>query len=172
MDYIELINTRESMRDFDPHRPVTKEVLEKILEAGRLAPSACNIQPWEFIVVSSQDYLEKVRAAYPRQWFINAPHVLVIVGLKDKAWKRSFDNYCSIETDVTIAMTHMILAAENEGVGTCWVANYNPLILKEALKIEDDKVVFAITPLGYPKQGFRKTGNKIRKSLDDIVRFM
>lgn len=169
MEYYDLIRTRESIRNYDPEKPVPDDVLGRILEAGRLAPSACNIQPWRFLVISSGEMLSKVRDCYDREWFKQAPHVLVIAGLKDKAWVRGFDKYNSIETDVAIAMTHILLAAENEGVGTCWIENYNPSILRESLKIPDNQVIFGITPLGYPKEGFSKAGNKKRKPIRDIV---
>jgi nitroreductase len=98
--------------------------------------------------------------------------VLVVVGLRDQAWKRSYDGYNSVETDAAIAMTHIVLAAENEGVGACWIAAYDPVILKEALKeilgTADDKVIFGITPLGYPRPDFRKSGIKKRKTLEEI----
>jgi nitroreductase len=156
MEYTELIRTRESIRNYDPNQPVPKEILEKILDAGRQAPSACNYQPWKFLVISSSAMLEKVRACYQRDWFKDAPHILIILGLKDQAWKRSYDGYNSIETDVAIAMTHIILAAENEGVGACWVEAYNPAVLKEAINQEENQLIFGITPLGYPKPGFQK----------------
>ena len=172
MHHSDLIRTRESIRNYDPDRQVPKEILEKILDAGRLAPSACNNQPWKFLVISSSAVLEKVRASYNKVWFKEAPHILVILGLRDQAWNRSYDGYNSIETDLAIAMTHIILAAENERVGTCWIEAYNPLILKEALNIKDNQVVYGITPLGYPKPGFRKAMNKQRKPLGDIVEFL
>ena len=172
MEYTELIQKRESIRNYDPDRPVPEGILMKILDAGRIAPSACNIQPWKFLLISSPAMLEKVRACYSREWFKEAPHILVILGLKDQAWVRSHDGYNSIETDVAIAMTHIILAAENEGVGTCWIAAYNPIILKEALSVAESHVIFGLTPLGYPKSGFQKSITKRRKTLDEIVYFL
>jgi len=172
MEYNDLIRSRESIRNYDITRPLSREILEKILDAGRLAPSACNFQPWKFLVISSSEMLEKIRACYEREWFREAPHVLVLVGQRNKAWNRSYDRYNSIETDLAIALTHIILAAENEGVGTCWIEAYNPSILREALNLKDDEVVFGITPLGYQKAGFKKSLSKKRKSLDDIVEFL
>jgi nitroreductase len=172
MEFTDLIRTRESVRNYDPGRPVPKEILEKILDAGRLAPSACNYQPWKFIVVSSSAMLEKVKACYNRDWFKDAPHILVALGLKDQAWSRVYDGYNSVETDVAIAMTHIILAAENEGVGACWIAAYNPKLLREALNPDENQLIFGIAPLGYPKPGYQKTGTKKRKTLADIVEFL
>ncbi|MBG0858135.1 MAG: nitroreductase family protein [Bacteroidales bacterium] len=172
MEYTDLIRTRISVRNYDPDRPVPKDVLGKILMAGRLAPSACNYQPWKFLVVSSSEMLEKVRDCYNHDWFKDAPHVLIVVGLKDQAWNRSYDGYNSVETDAAIALTHIILAAENEGVGTCWIAAYIPAKLREALDLKNNEEAFGITPMGYPKPGFKKSLSKKRKSLEDIVEFL
>jgi len=172
MEYTELIRRRESIRNYDPGRPVSKKILEKILDAGRLAPSACNYQPWKFILVSSPEMLAKVKSAYSRDWFRDAPHVLVMLGIKDKAWIRSYDGYNSVETDAAIAMTHIILAAENEGVGTCWIAAYDPEVLRKAINPGKNQVIFGITPLGYPRPGFRKSSDKKRKPLEEIVEFL
>jgi len=172
MEFYDLIRSRESVRNYDPDRPVSKEILERILDAGRLAPSACNIQPYKFLVISSSEKLKQVRACYNRDWFEEAPHILIVIGLQNQAWNRNYDGYNSIESDVAIALTHIILAAENEGIGTCWIAAYNPVILKEALNINKTQLIFGITPLGYPKPGFIKTLNKKRKSLEDIVEFL
>ncbi len=172
MEYYELIRSRESIRNYDPDKPVPETILRKILDAGNLAPSACNLQPYKFLVISSPEMLEKVKECYQRDWFRDAPHILVVVGSRDKSWERSYDGYNSIETDVAIAMTHIILAAENEGIGTCWVAAYNPRILREALNLGESELVFGITPLGYPKPGFKKKGVKNRKPMNEIVLFL
>jgi nitroreductase len=172
MEFTELIRNRESIRNYDPGRHVPMEILEKILEAGRLAPSAKNCQPWKFILISSAHLLEKVKGCYNRDWIKDAPHILVITGLRDEAWTRGYDGYNSVETDVSIAMTHLILAAENEGVATCWIAAYDPALLKEALNPGETQQIYAMTPLGYPKPGFQKTAVKKRKPLDAIVEFL
>ena len=174
MDFTEVIRSRESMRDYDPARPVNPEVLKRILEAGRLAPSATNRQPWRFLLVSSPAVLEKVRACYHRPWFSESPHILIVKGDANAAWVRKTDGYNSLETDLTIAMDHMILAAENEGVASCWVAAFDEARLREALKLGPTEKVFAVCPLGYPKAGYRKKGDagKDRKSLDEIVEYL
>lgn len=172
MEFYDLISTRESIRNYDPHKTVSEEVLERILNAGRIAPSAVNYQPWKFKVISSPVMLEKVRACYGRSWFHEAPHILIVSGFRDKAWTRSFDGYNSIETDLAIAMTHLILAAENEGVATCWIAHYDPALLRTALELKDNEEVFSITPLGYPKEDFRKLMKKNRRPLEEIAEFL
>lgn len=172
MEFYELIKTRESIRDYDPNKSIPEEVLTRILEAGRLAPSAGNRQPWTFVLVSSSKKLKEVRECYQKEWFKQAPHVLVVVGDKSKAWSRSYDSYNSVETDLTIAMDHMILAAENEGVGTCWIIAYQYDLLAKAIGLKPDEVIYSITPLGFPHDGFKKRNNKIRKPLEDIVRII
>lgn len=169
MEFYELISVRESVRDYDPDRQVDEAILKRILNAGRLAPSASNRQPWKFILVSSPEKLAQVKACYQKPWFRQAPHILIIAGDKSRSWVRSYDGYNSIETDLTIAMDHIILAAENENIGTCWIAAYDPKILAEALSLKDNEVVFSITPLGYQNKGYRKSGIKKRKALEEIV---
>ncbi len=172
MDFYELIRNRESIRNYDQARPVDEATINRILEAGRLAPSAANLQPMRFLVISSREMLEKVRPCYARSWFQEAPHILVVVGNINESWIREKDGYNSIETDMAIAMDHMILAAEHEGVATCWIEAYDPVILRKALSIKDNERVFAITPLGYPKKGFAKKHAKQRKSLNEIAQVL
>jgi len=171
MDFRDVICGRESVRSYDPTKPVDKLVLERILEAGRVAPSAANKQPWRFVLVSSRENLLKLKKCYSRSWFQDAPLVLVVVGRVGEAWTRQ-DGYTSIETGLTIAMDHMILAAENEGVGSCWIAAYDPGILRSALSLGPDERVYAITPLGYPRPGFKKKIRKERKELSAVVTYM
>jgi nitroreductase len=171
MDFTKVITGRESIRSYDPSKPVDRAVLERILEAGRVAPSAANRQPWRFVVVSSRDTLMQVRRSYQKPWFQDAPHVLIVVGRTGEAWSRQ-DGWNSIETDLAIAMDHMILAAENEGVGTCWIATFDPTALRTALTLTSDERVYAITPLGYPRAGFSKKGQKQRKTLQEVVKYL
>lgn len=172
MEFQELLLKRESVRSYDPSKPVPTEVLHRILEAGRLAPSAANKQPWRFLVITSKELLAKIHRAYERAWFHDAPCVLVVLGKKSEAWLRGFDGYCSVETDTAIAMTAILFAAANEGVGTCWISNFNPTILREALQLTDDDVVYALTPLGYPKPDYSPKGKKERKPLHEIVQWL
>lgn len=104
MDFYTLISERESIRSYDPDKKVPDEVIKRILNAGRIAPSAANRQPWAFIIVSSDKMLEKVRPCYGRDWFCSAPHILIVKGKREDAWVRGYDGYNSLETDLTIAM--------------------------------------------------------------------
>ncbi len=172
MEFYKLIQTRETIRSYDPDRKVDKEVLNRILEAGRLAPSASNRQPWTFLLVSSDNKLKEVKASYPREWFLKVPHILVVVGDKTKSWVRPADGYNFIETDLTITMDHMMLAAENEGVATCWIAAFDYEKLARAIELKENEVIYCIASMGYPPEGFHKHGNKKRKPLEEIVRYL
>lgn len=172
MNVLEQIAHRESIRSYDSDRPVEPASLARILEAGRLAPSAANRQPWEFLLVQSPGALAKVRPCYPRPWFQDAPQILVVAGNRSQAWVREHDGYCALETDLAIAMDHLILAADHEGVATCWIAHFDPLLLREALALRADQEVYALTPLGYPRPGFARKGVKQRKPLAEVVRYL
>jgi nitroreductase len=171
MDFTKVISGRESIRSYDPTKPIDKAVLERILDAGRIAPSAANKQPWRFLLISSREMLTQVRRSYQKPWFQDAPHVLIVAGRTGEAWARQ-DGWNSIETDLTIAMDHMVLAAENEGVATCWVANFEMAVLRSSLGLSSEDRVYAITPLGYPRPGFAKKGQRQRKALSDVVKYL
>lgn len=171
MEFEELIRLRESVRSYDPERPVSKENLLKILEAGRLAPSAGNRQPWEFILASSPHWLGEIKKCYDKTWFRSAPHILLVKGRIDLAWQNREDGCNSLETDLAIAMDHMILAAANIGVGTCWIIAYDPAVLFQTMKLKKNERIFAITPLGYPREGYSRR-EKSRKTIDEVSAFI
>lgn len=167
----DLVESRKSVRGYDQSRPVAPEILERVLNAGRLAPSAKNLQPWKFLVVSSPEMLAKVRPSYQRDWFAEAPHILIVTGDRTEAWVRPSDGWNSLETDLGIAMDHLILAAHDEGLATCWISAFDPAMLREALDLGPTEEVFAITPLGYASVD-AQTRPKTRKSLDEVVRYL
>jgi nitroreductase len=142
-----------------------------VLDTGRLAPSAKNLQPWKFLLVSSPEMLAGVRLCYDREWFRQAPHILVVTGDREAAWVRPSDGWNSLETDLAIAMDHLVLAAHAEGVATCWISAFDPAILREALGLGPTEEVFAITPLGYAAPD-AQTRPKDRKLFEEVVRFL
>jgi nitroreductase len=171
MNFHDLVIDRCSIRSFAKDRPIPEDVLLRILEAGRLAPSGKNLQPWNFIVISSPEMLEKIYPCYPRDWVQSAPYLLVVKGKRSGAWHRAKDGYTSLETDLAIAMDHMILAAAYEGVGSCWIAAFDRDILYSALGLTDDEEIFAFTPLGYPATD-AVTVPKTRKSIEEVAVFL
>lgn len=168
MEFNEVLLKRESVRNYDPSRPVPKEILDRILEAGRIAPSAANYQPWEFWLVSSPEMLAKLHPCYSRQWFRDAPHILVVTGDLEQGWERA-DGFNSLQTDLAISMHQMILSATNEGVGSCWITNFQPDLLRKALGLKDSMQVYGITPLGFPRKDFVSRTVIMRKPLHEVV---
>ena len=171
MNFLELVAGRCSIRSFQHDRKIPEDVLHRILEAGRLAPSAKNLQPWTFKVVTSPGLLEKIYASYPREWIRSAPCILVVTGDRSEAWVRRHDGYNSLETDLAIAMDHLILAAAYEGVGSCWIGAFDPAILREALHLEPEEEIFAFTPLGYAAPDAEPTAKR-RKPFHEVVEFL
>lgn len=171
MDFSTVVITRRSIRSYNP-QPLDREVLHGILDLARLAPSAANRQPWRFLLLSSREWLDKVHASYPRSWFMEAPHVLVVKGSIDQSWERSYDGYRSLETDLAIVMDHLVLSAWSKGVGTCWIANFEPDVLQRNLGLGPEERVFAMTPLGFPAEGHEALAldvEKVRKPLESML---
>lgn len=166
MDFLGLVRKRYSCRSYRPD-PVSDEVLEQVLEAMRLAPTACNRQPFRAYVLRTAEYREPLRLCYSRDWLVGAPLVIVMVAQLDRAWThRDGTNYAIV--DATIAFDHLILAAAAEGLGTCWVAAFDTKQLRNLLKLPESAVPVAMTPLGYPAD---TAPPKERQPLDTLVRF-
>jgi nitroreductase len=168
MDVFEAIKIRKSVRAYDS-RLIPNEILLRILEAGRLAPSAGNIQPWHFVVVSDGE--KRKRLAHARYAKFLAESPVVIVGCGDqKASPRWY------MIDVTIALEHIVLTATNEGLGTCWIGSFNEDEIREMLKIPENFRVVALLAIGYSRKKFDLAGKLLhfvrrRKKLKKIVSF-
>ena len=166
MEFFDLIKKRYSVRAYQS-KPVEEEKLQKILEAANLAPTAANRQPFKIIVIHTRGKESDLKRIYHRDWFSQAPLVIGICAEKSKAWSR-MDNKNYADVDATIAMDHLILAATDLGLGTCWIAAFDPKAAKEILSLPDDVEPLAFTPLGYPADEWRP---KKRKSLAQIVQY-
>lgn len=165
MEFLELAKQRYSVRAYKSH-PVEDDKLQKILEAARLAPTASNRQPFQLIVIHTEGREEELGRICRASWFVQAPLVICVCGISTQSWvRRDGRNYCDV--DVAIAMDHLVLAATDLGLGTCWVGAFHPDAAREILKIPDDVEPIAFTPLGYPDD---QPGDKIRKSIDELVR--
>jgi nitroreductase len=150
MEFGELIAKRYSVRAYKAD-PVPEEYLQKVLQAARLAPTAANRQPFQVYVVSTAGREEELRKVYHRPWFTQAPLVLCVCMLPAQAWVRvKYDGKCYAEVDAAIVMDHMILAAAEIGLGTCWIADFNPAAAREALKLPEGVEPLLFTPLGFP----------------------
>ncbi|HUV35165.1 MAG TPA: nitroreductase family protein [Candidatus Desulfaltia sp.] len=168
MEFYEVVRTRRSIRSYKAD-PVPQLSLERVLEAARIAPSGHNRQLWKFYVVKDDEKRRRVAEACGGQtWIAQAPVVIVAVGWKIPFNRGGYMGEMSFMMDVSIAFTHLVLAARAEGLGTCWIGDFDNSKVKEALGLPDDQHVVAVTPLGYPdKQGF--TANTKRKLIEEIV---
>ncbi len=148
MEFLELIRKRYSVRAYKP-APVEEEKLQKVLEAAIFAPTAANRQPFRLIVLKTAGREADLRRIYARDWFVQAPLVIAVCAVPAGAWVRR-DGWSAAETDATIVMTHIILAAADLGLGTCWIANFDLAAAQDVLGLPKGVVPIAFTPLGYP----------------------
>ena len=171
MDFQSLAKKRYSCRKFRPE-PVEREKIRRILEAGRVAPSACNKQPWLVVVITDEVMLEKVRGTYHRGWFRSAPAVLVVCCDHHQSWKRE-DGKDHADIDAAIFADHLTLAAAEEGLGTCWVCHFDHDRCAELLGLPAQLEPMAMLPLGYPDDTpDPDRHDRLRKPLDEIVRWI
>ena len=166
MSFLDLANKRSSVRGYDPEPP-DDPTLNKVLEAGRIAPSAANLQPWHFVVIRDRGQREALQEAYKKEWFWKAPVIIVVCVEPSKAWTRQDGkNYAA--GDGAIAMDHMTLCAADLGLGTCWVGAFDPAKVKSILGLPDGVEPLVMTPLGKPAAPCLP---KKRKALDQIVHY-
>ncbi len=149
MDLFETIKNRYSCRKYKETTP-SLEIIDKVMEAARIAPSAANKQPWRFIIVTDPAIRKSLFEAYERDWFIAAPVIVVACGLVEEGYRRAFDGLNYTWVDVAIAFDHLTLAATAMGLGTCWVGAFKKDAVKRLLGIPDPVDVIAMTPLGFP----------------------
>jgi nitroreductase len=137
-----------------------------VLDAGRVAPTACNLQPFQLVVVTDPEVRAQLKAVYRRDWFWQAPVIIAGCVEPAKAWRRN-DGFNAAEVDIAIVMDHIILAATEEGLGTCWICAFDEPKAKQILGVPDDVRIVALTPLGYPAA---EPVPFVRKPLRELVR--
>ena len=144
MEVFEAIQKRQSVRSYLSDK-VPIEKLMKILEAARLAPSAGNIQPWHFIIVTEQQMRDKLSKGRYANFLVESP--IVIVGCGDR---QASPNWHLVDT--TIAMQNMVLTATSQGLGTCWIGSFNEDQVKKLLDIPERFKVIALLAVGYRRE--------------------
>ena len=163
MELMEAIRARRSIRRF-MEKPVDEEKILAVLESGRLAPSAKNMQDWRFIVVRDQATRQKLAVAAKDQQFVaQAPVVIAACGTSNYIMTCGQPTYA---IDVTIALDHMTLAAASLGLGTCWIGAFYEDQAKKILGVPDDVRIVALMPLGYPAE---EPLPRPRKEIGDIM---
>lgn len=168
MTFLELTKLRYSAREYDAQRMVEEEKMSYIIECARLAPSACNLQPWKFYIIKNKEKKEAVCACYGNSWINSAPVLIVACAEHDVSWKRKTDGKDHADIDVAIAVEHICLAAAEQGLGTCWVCNFDAERCAKVLDLKDSERPVAIIPIGYEKQP-SDAKEKKRKDVADIV---
>jgi nitroreductase len=170
MHVLEAIQTRRSVRSYSS-RPIPDDVLGRMRNALRWAPSACNYQPWRFIFVTDAALRHKLaQVANEQVWMADAPVIVVACGLSEQAYPSMGGYANSVDIDVAIAVDHLTLAAVADGLGTCWIGAFDEKGVKTLLEIPPSVKVVAMTPLGYPASpelNFPLKENQ-RKSAADI----
>ena len=167
MEYLDLIAARYSVRAYR-NDPVEEEKLQAVLEAARLAPTAANRQPFQLVVLHTAGRQQEIGKIYHRPWFVQAPLVIAVCAISSQAWVRESDRFNARLIDAAIVADHLILAATDLGLGTCWIAAFNVEAARRVLQLPDEAEPVIFTPLGYPAD---EPGLKVRKPLSGLVRY-
>jgi nitroreductase len=168
MSVLDVIRERRSVRVYKSD-PIPEESILRVLEAARLAPSGKNLQPWKFVVVQDVELKKRLAKASNQQDFIaDAPLIIVACGFPDECYRTMGRYMKSWPVDVTIALEHLILQAQEEGLGTCWIGSFEEEEVKSLLDVPEHVKVLALTPLGYPGEVPEFRG---RKPLEKIISY-
>ena len=168
MNFLDLVHERYSVRKFKSDM-IEDAKLQAILEAGRVAPTACNMQPQKIYVVKSEENRKKL--ADVCRFTFDAPVVLVIAYDKDRDWKnKRIPGYSSGETDAAIVCTHRLRAAWEQGIGSCWVGAFSNAAIEEALSLPENIRVTAMLPIGYAAEDATPAEfHTTRRDFDDTI---
>ena len=147
MEFEKLIAERYSVRKFRDER-LSEEDVEKILNAGHLAPTGCNYQPQRVLVLNTDESMEKLRSC--TKCHFGAPSAMLVCYNSDETWKRPYDGALSAPVDAAIVATHMMLEAHNIGAGSCWVMHFNPEAMRKTFDIPENIIPAALLVMGYP----------------------
>ncbi len=167
MDFLELARERFSVLEYE-ERPVEPEKVEQILEAARLAPTACNNQPQRILVIDSDELRARLKAVKPSRYY--APLAFLVCYDKTACWIRPSDGKASGEIDAAIAATHMMLEAEDLGLGSIWVMSWDPAKMKEVFALPEAVEPVALLIAGYRAPSAAPRGGHLsRKRAEDLL---
>lgn len=149
MDFDKVITERYSVRKFNSE-PLKQHDIDEILKAGHKAPTGCNFQPQRILVLNNAESMEKLRKC--TKCHFNAPSAMLVCHNKDESWARPYDGALSSPVDAVIVATHMMLKAQDIGVGCCWVMHFNPTLISETFSIPKNVIPVALLIMGYPAE--------------------
>ena len=170
MAFLDLAKARYSVRSFKPDT-VPAALVEQILTAARVAPTACNNQPQKILVIQSAEALEKLKKCTPCHF--NAPLAFLICNDSTRSWTRPFDGKSSGDVDSSIVATHMMLAAADVGVGSTWVMFFDPAAVRTEFALAENLEPIALLPMGFPAEDAVPAGKHSEFRDDaDMVEFI
>lgn len=167
MEFKDILSRRYSCRAF-ASRGVESEKMDRILEAGRIAPTAVNKQPVHIWAVSDPEKLDAIKNVTRSNY--GAPLLLIVGCRPADAWVRRYDGKNGAEVDAAIVATHLMLAAENEGLSTLWVGSFDPALLRKILPDAEAYELVAMINVGYPSPGSKPSHmHNERKTIGELV---
>lgn len=169
MGFQELITERYSVRNFkSEHLP--QEVIDKILEAGHKAPTGCNYQPQRILVLNTDESVAKLKEC--TKCHFGAPTAMLVCHNKEESWVRKYDGALSSPVDAVIVATHIMLAAQNEGVGCCWVMHFDPTAMRDTYNIPEKIEPVALLVMGYPAEDAKPLDLHFKtRPIDEVVSY-
>lgn len=171
MDFLQLAKDRYSERRFET-RPIEDEKLERILEAGRIVPTACNYQPQKFFLIRSEEGLQKLKMVTPFHY--NVPLMILVCYDAREVWRnpndRYYQNYNSGEQDASIAATTMMYEAEELGIHSIWIRGFDSKQVVDTFELPEYMIPVMMLGLGYPKEGSKAHAwHYDKKPIEDFV---
>jgi nitroreductase len=168
-DFLSFAKSRYSVRKFSS-KPVEKEKVDTILEAGRLAPTACNKQPFQILVLQGKEDMETLEKC--TVFHYGTTLAFLVSYNKDEVYHRDYDDKPSGEIDTSIVATHMMLAAWDLGIGSTWIMHFIPEAVKEEFQLPDYLEPIALLMMGYPAVDAKVyPGHTQKKTMDQIVTY-
>lgn len=170
MDFLQLAQSRYSVRSFT-NEPISHDAIQKILKAGHVAPTACNLQPQRILVISSPEALEKLKSC--TRCHFDCTCAMLVCYNKDECWTRKYDSEKSGVIDSSIVATHMMMEATSLNIGSTWVMHFNPQKIKSEFNLPDNIVPVALLVLGHPSEDAKPLGmHSEYRPEDEIISYL
>ena len=169
MDFEQLITDRYSVRSFKPEH-LSQTVIDTLLQAAHKAPTGCNFQPQRILVLNTDEAMAKLQSC--TKCHFGAPTAMLVCHNRDESWKRKYDGALSSPVDATIVATYLMLAAQNEGVGTCMVMHFDPEAMRAVFAIPDNVEPVVLLVMGYPSDDAKPIDMHFQtRPMEDVVKY-